>query len=200
VSRLPDDAAIGRLFIMPTTGTKLYRFDHDRWQRTYADDFDAETRAAIVAALESAMRSLGHDRERTWGEQIEDRGSQITFSALGQQAPIEAKEAWDPDRSKRQAMQKALETALPDLSVKVGGSTSIDITRDGVDKGYAIERLSAVSGVAIADMIFVGDALYPGGNDEPVKRTGIHSIPVRDPDETLEVISRILADIAAVNS
>jgi len=35
------------------------------------------------------------------GELIEDRGSQITYSGLGQFAPLAEKVKWDPDFSKR---------------------------------------------------------------------------------------------------
>ena len=42
-------------------------------------------------------------------------------------------------------------------------------------------------------MLFVGDALFPGGNDSPVKRTGIKTIQVRDVDETKRVIEAIVA-------
>src|SRR3546814_10082888 len=87
---------------------------------------------------------------------LEDRGSQITFSGLGQDAPLEAKEGWDPDRAKRTALQKTLQAALPGLSINLGGTTSIDVTRAGVDKGYGLKRLSKESGVPLAGMLFVG--------------------------------------------
>jgi phosphomannomutase len=168
IGRLPADAVLEHFFIMPTTGAKLYRFQQGAWQRVYAEDFDDGERKRIVAALDKAVKTVGLDKEKQWGERIEDRGSQITLSALGQQAPLDAKEAWDKDRSKREAMQKAASAELPDLSVNIGGSTSIDITRKGVDKAYGIGRLAEHSGIAPEEMIFLGDAVYPGGNDYPV--------------------------------
>jgi len=42
-------------------------------------------------------------------------------------------------------------------------------------------------------MIFVGDALFPGGNDYPAKEAGVVSIQVRDPNETKRVIEAIVA-------
>ncbi len=192
-SRLPADARLDRLFLMPTTGAKLYRFRDDGWVRIYAEDFSREEHDRIVSALEEAVKAEGLVPERLWGEQIEDRGSQITFSALGQEAPLEPKKNWDPDLAKRKALQTRLEEALPDLSVRIGGSTSLDITRKGVDKAYAIERLVEESGVPREAILFMGDAIYPGGNDDPVRASGIDSIRVRDPAETASVIRALVA-------
>jgi HAD superfamily hydrolase (TIGR01484 family) len=192
VGRLPADAVLEQFFIMPTTGAKLYRFQAGAWQRIYAEDFSAEERDRILAALETAVKAVGLDKEKQWGERIEDRGSQITLSALGQQAPLDAKEAWDKDRSKREAMQKAASAELPDLSVKIGGSTSIDITRQGVDKAYGIGRLAENSGIAPAEMIFMGDAVYPGGNDYPVPdKAGVDTIAVGSIAETKRAVLAI---------
>jgi phosphomannomutase len=192
-SRLPPRADLARLWLMPTTGTKLYRHDGGEWQRRYAELFDDAEKARIVAAFEASLAATGFVPERTWGERIEDRGSQITFSALGQQAPIEAKEHWDPDFAKRKVIQADLRTRLPGLAINMGGATSIDITRDGVDKGRALHRLAEESGFAIADMLFIGDAIFPGGNDYPAKEAGADTVRVRDPQETLAVIAAIVA-------
>ena len=192
VQRLPQGSKVERLFIMPTTGSKLYRFQDGEWRRIYAEDFSKEEHDAIVAALDKAVKACGFDHEQTWGQQIEDRGSQITFSALGQEAPLDAKEKWDPDVAKRKTLQDLLVKDLPDLSVKVGGSTSIDITRKGVDKAYAIEKLCENTGVARDAILFMGDAIYPGGNDDPVRAAGIDSIKVRDPAETMTAIAAVV--------
>ncbi len=193
VERLPATARLDRLFIMPTSGTKLYRCIEGTWRPIYAEDFSAEERDRILAALHQAVEEAGFAGERIWGEQIEDRGSQITFSGLGQEAPLDAKKAWDPDRSKREAMQKAAQRELPDLSVNIGGSTSIDITRKGVDKAYGIERLVKESGIAKDDMIFMGDATYPGGNDFPVPdKAKVDTIPVATIGETKRAIQAII--------
>ena len=193
VQRLPAGSRLDRLFIMPTTGSKLYRFQDGGWQRIYAEDFSKDEHDAILAALDRAVKACGFDGEKTWGPQVEDRGSQITFSALGQEAPLDAKEKWDPDIAKRKKLQDLLVKDLPDLSVKVGGSTSIDITRKGVDKAFAIEKLCENSGVARDEILFMGDAIYPGGNDDPVRAAGIDSIKVRDPAETMTAIAAVVA-------
>lgn len=105
--------------------------------------------------------------ERSWGNRTEDRSSQITFG-IGQQAPLGARKAWDPDSIKRKRLQAALIPLLPNFAVRVGSSMSIDVTRERIDKAYGMGKLTAVSGFSAAEMIFIGDTLYPGGNDYPV--------------------------------
>jgi hydroxymethylpyrimidine pyrophosphatase-like HAD family hydrolase len=128
-----------------------------------------------------------------WGEVIEDRGSQITFSALGQQAPLDEKKTWDPDFAKRKKIKAFLDKLIPEFSVRLGGATSVDVTKPGIDKAYGIRKLRDTLGVAIQEMIYVGDALFPGGNDYPAEEAGVVSIPVRDPHETKRVIEAIVA-------
>lgn len=163
-SRLPATTNLARIWLMPTTGTKLYRFQADAWTPKYADLFTDAERAHIITELHASIARLGFTPPETWGPQIEDRGSQITFSALGQEAPLAPKEAWDPQQAKRRLVQADLQPVLPHVSVRIGGATSIDITRAGVDKAYAIERLADISGIPKRDMLFFGDALYPGGS------------------------------------
>jgi phosphomannomutase len=191
-SRLPERADRTRLWLMPTTGTKLYRYD-SVWKPIYAELFDDAQKQKILTAFDAALVATGFVPEQTWGERIEDRGSQITFSALGQQAPIEAKEHWDPDFAKRKIIQADLRQRLPGLSINMGGATSIDITREGVDKAYGLKKLSVESGISLDAMMFIGDAIFPGGNDYPAKELGLDTVRVRDPEETLSVIAAIVA-------
>jgi len=192
-SRLPARADRSRVWLMPTTGTKLFRFADGGWHAVYAELFDAEQKAAILAAFDASLEATGFVPEQSWGERVEDRGSQITFSALGQQAPLDAKEHWDPDFAKRKVIQADLRTRLPGLSINMGGATSIDITREGVDKAYGLKKLRDESGVPLDAMMFIGDAIFPGGNDYPAKQLGLDTVRVRDPEETLAVIAAIVA-------
>ena len=197
VGRMPEDADFSRLWIMPTTGAKLYRPDASgAWQPVYADDFTDVERKKILDALDTAVDQTGLKEAKTWGDRIEDRGTQITFSGLGQQAPLDAKTAWDPDFVKRKKLQSALKPLLPGVSVNVGGSTSIDITREGVDKGWGLRRLAKESGIALEEMIFLGDAIYPGGNDFPAQEAGVPSIKVRDPADTATAIRAITLSLS----
>ena len=150
-------------------------------------------------SLKKAIGVAGFKIEKLWGEQIEDRGSQITFSALGQQAPLEEKEKWDSDFAKRKKIQAILDTLIPEFSVRIGGSTSVDITKPGIDKAYGIRKLRDLLGISLEEMIFIGDALYVGGNDYPAEQAGVVSIPVRDPNETKRVTQAIIACLADRN-
>ncbi|WCM26962.1 HAD-IIB family hydrolase [Sphingomonas sp. QA11] len=191
-SRLPARADLTRLWLMPTTGTKLYRYDGS-WRAVYAELFDDAQKHAIFDAFDAALKATGFVPEKTWGERIEDRGSQITFSALGQQAPLDAKEHWDPDFAKRKVIQADLRKRLPGLSINMGGATSIDVTREGVDKAYGLKKLRDTSGIALDAMLFIGDAIFPGGNDYPAKELGLDTVRVRDPGDTLAAIAAIVA-------
>ena len=191
-SHLPKRANLRKLWLMPTTGTKLYTFRDGKWSAVYAELFADAEKKKIVDAFGEALEATGFVPEKTWGERIEDRGSQITFSALGQEAPLDAKEKWDPDFAKRKKIQADLKKRLPGLAINMGGSTSIDITREGVDKAYGLKKLRDESGIALDDMMFIGDAIFPGGNDYPAKELGLDTVKVRDPGDTLNVIATVV--------
>jgi phosphomannomutase len=192
IARLPSDADLIRLSILPTCGTKFLQYKNG-WQTLYSEDFTDAQKLKIESALQTAVNAAGFHIDKTWGEQIEDRGSQITFSALGQQAPLDAKKTWDPDFSKRQKIKALLDVSIPEFSVQLGGTTSVDVTLPGIDKAYGIRKLRDVLGIPIAQMLYGGDALFPGGNDYPVRTTGADCIQVRDPNETKRVIETVVA-------
>jgi HAD superfamily hydrolase (TIGR01484 family) len=193
IGRLPERANLANLFIQPTTGTKLYRFVDGEWRAIYAELFSEDERRTIIAAFDQAMREEGFDKGETWGDRVEDRGSQVTFSALGQQAPLEAKDKWDPDHAKRKKLQARLRPMLPGLSINMGGSTSIDITREGVDKATGLARLLPEAGVAKEEVLFVGDAIFPGGNDYAPHEAGFSTVRVKTVDDTRILIATIVA-------
>ncbi len=192
LSNLPHDERLANLSLLPTCGTKFYKYAAD-WKKIYSEDFTADEKEKIVSSLKKAIEAAGYKVEKVWGEAIEDRGSQITFSALGQQAPIEEKKKWDPDFAKRKKIKALLDNLIPEFSVRLGGTTSVDVTKPGIDKAYGIRKLRDTLGIAIHEMIFIGDALFPGGNDYPAKEAGVVSIQVKDPNETKRVIEAIVA-------
>lgn len=192
ISRMPVRANLSNLFIQPTTGTKMYRFLNGAWTAVYAELFSADERHTIIAAFNTALHEERLDQGQSWGERVEDRGSQVTFSALGQQAPLDAKEKWDPDHAKRKILQKRLQRMLPSLSINIGGSTSLDVTRKGVDKQYGLRKLLPEAGVNASDVLFLGDAIFPGGNDYPAKEMGLDTIRVASIDDTRRAIETIV--------
>jgi len=192
LSHLPHDERLVNLFLLPTCGTKFFQYKGD-WKRVYSEDFTADEREKIVSSLKKALGIAGFKVKKVWGDVIEDRGSQITFSALGQQAPLEEKNRWDPDFTKRKKIKAILDALIPEFSVRLGGATSIDVTKPGIDKAYGIGKLRDVLGISLREMIFIGDALFPGGNDYPAEEAGVISIPVRGPSETKPVTEAIIA-------
>jgi phosphomannomutase len=183
-----------RLHIMPTSGTKYFRFDVacGDWVAQYSEDLSPEKRAEIIGVLTNGAKTLGYWEAEPYGDIIEDRGSQITYSALGQEAPAERKYAWDPDGAKRRALCDYAASRLPDLEVHLGGTTSVDVTAAGIDKAFGMRKLMKVLSLEAEEILFFGDKLDPGGNDHPVKAMGIDCIAVRDWEDTALAIEAIL--------
>ena len=175
-----DPECLDRLHIMPTCGTRYHTFNTttSQWDINYAEDFSAEEKNSIIAALDGSIDELGLREMHPWGALIEDRGSQITFSALGQEAPVDAKEAWDPDHQKKRNLRDCVAAKIPEFEVRTGGSTSIDVTKLGIDKAYGMQKLMELTGVAREEILFIGDRLEEGGNDYPVHAIGIDTISV----------------------
>jgi len=195
LSRLPPDTPLTNLSILPTCGTKFFSYSGD-WKKLYSEDFTPAEKEKIIGSLKKAVAEAGFQVEKTWGEVIEDRGSQITFSALGQQAPLEEKKKWDPDFAKRTKIKALVDLMIPEFSVQMGGATSIDVTKPGIDKAYGIAKLKDVLGIAIKEMMFIGDAIFPGGNDYPAEQAGVVSVCVRGPHECKRVIEAVIGCLA----
>jgi phosphomannomutase len=128
------------LSLLPTCGTKFYKYELG-WKKLYSEDFTDEEKEKIISSLKKAIGLSGFEAERVWGEPIEDRGSQITYSVLGQQAPLAEKKRWDPNFAKRKKVKAILDTFIPEFSVRMGGATSIDVTKHVIDKAYGIRKL-----------------------------------------------------------
>ena len=192
LANLPKGKKLQNLSILPTCGTKFYQYKSG-WKQLYAENFTPAQKEKIIASLNEAVDKSGLKAKKTRGETIEDRGSQVTYSGLGQQAPLDEKKKWDPDFSKRDKIKKRLEKMIPEFAINLGGATSIDVTKKGIDKKYGIHKLRDVLDIKISEMIFSGDAIFPGGNDYPAKEAGTFSICVSGPDETKKVIEGIIA-------
>jgi hypothetical protein len=192
LANLGSDDHFDNLFLLPTCGTQFYRYE-GKWVKIYSEDLTADEQKTIIAALQKAFDDSGIKVEKVWGDVIENRGSQITLSALGQQAPLSAKESWDPDFAKRKKITALAQPMIPNFSIRMGGTTSIDVTKPGIDKAYGIGKLRDHLDISIKDMLFAGDAIFPGGNDYPAQEAGVDSILVRDINETARVIQTVIA-------
>jgi len=194
IDMLPELPAetLARLHLMPTCGTQYYRYENAEWNQVYAQNLTEDEKARALEAVETTAKELGYWESETWGPILEDRGSQITFSALGQAAPVASKTQWDPTGEKKNALRTAVQALLPDLEVRSGGSTSVDITRQGIDKAYGMTKLAELTGVSFEETLFIGDRLDPEGNDYPVKALGVPTHAVEGWEDTAEYLENWL--------
>ncbi|HBD24515.1 MAG: hypothetical protein A2566_03825 [Candidatus Zambryskibacteria bacterium RIFOXYD1_FULL_40_13] len=181
---------LSNLYLFPTNGSTCYVYDEEKkdWKQLYDESLSRKEREKIVTAFREVISESGMDFSGAYGEIIEDRGSQITFSGRGQEAPVDVKRVWDPDQAKRQILVSLLRSKIPEFEMRMGGMTSIDVTRKGIDKAYAVKKIEEIMKVSENDIIFVGDALYKGGNDASVKKTDVDFIQEDGPGDTIELL------------
>jgi len=194
IQKIPfDPKRFQNLLIFPTKGAMMYRFDGKDWIQLYQKSLTPEQKQRIRDAFRKAVQEVDFIPAKHYGETLEDRGTQFTFSALGQDAPVALKKDWDPDVQKRQKLKRILEKYIPEFQIEIGGSTSIDITEKNIDKAFALEQLCAYEKLDMSEVLFVGDALFPGGNDHAVVKTGVDTMAVKDYNETKAIIKKIIA-------
>lgn len=194
VSNLPTDANLSNLYLFPTCGASYYHFVEWDWVNVYEERLAPEDVKKIFQALREAQKDAGVITEWSlYGEQIEDRGTQVSWSALGQQCPQAVKVTWDPDQQKRLSMLPFLNASIPEYESRVGGATTIDVTRKWVDKKYGIYQMEKYLGVPLADMLFIGDAIFPGGNDYAAVEVGIDYEKTSWPEMTHWLIGEIIS-------
>lgn len=200
IARFPSSVTgLENFYCFPTNGTRAYHYDQG-WRETYAELLSEEEKKVIIDAFEASFVSIGYTHpQQRWGIFIEDRGTQITFSALGQEAPVEEKNRlkalWEETGTDpRPAIGKYLEAHIPNFEIRLNGMSSIDVTRKGIDKAYAIKQMEKDLGILRSDMLFVGDAIYPGGNDYAAVEAGVDYVKVSGPAETKTVIRQILKE------
>lgn len=192
---LGEETDLSRLHLMPTSGTCYRRWDGAQWRTVFVHELTDDQRARASTSLERRAREQGLWLDEVWGERIEDRGSQVTFSVLGQEAPLEAKQAFDPSGEVKERLARAVASDLPDLKVHAGGYTSVDVSGKGIDKAYAVRELSELTGVEVGRIVFVGDRMTPGGNDYPAAQAGAMGVQVGSPADTLRFIDGLLQRI-----
>ncbi len=190
------------LFLFPTTATSFYRY-RGGWKKVYAKELPKKERRKIEKAFEEVLREIHYvPPKKVYGKVIEDRKSQVTFSALGQdivarlgEKGVRLKEAWTKKNGPlKLTITKLMQKRLPNLEVHAAGFTSIDVTEKGIDKAYGIRQIERHLHIPVKKMIFIGDAIFPGGNDYAVTKTGVKTVKVSGPKETKKVIERILGN------
>jgi len=202
LSRLQaDPARLERLHLMPTCGTCYYTYNVSKaaWEKVYSEDLTAAEKAKIRQVMTEVVHKLGYEEKETYGEILEDRGSLMAWSALGQdiitelgEEGLKRKESWDPDNAKKARIRDAAADLLPDLEVRAGGLTTIDITKPGIDKAYGMKKLMEMLKIGKDEIFFIGDRIYEGGNDYPVKAMGIDTLQIDSWEQTASAIEAII--------
>ncbi|QQG38385.1 MAG: HAD-IIB family hydrolase [Candidatus Kaiserbacteria bacterium] len=149
-----------------------------------------------TAAIKAFVSLLRREDFHGYPLEEENRGAQLTASVTGFHADINEKYAFDPDDKKRQAALARHDADVRKLrelgiSVEPAGTTSFNFILDGKHKGYNILRLLEHEGWKKEDCLYVGDALFTGGNDATV----IGVIPtqaVKDPSDAFHFVETSL--------
>lgn len=193
---LPSASNLSNLFLFPTSAAQCLEYKGGAWQSAYDYLFTDNEKEKIIGALKVAVENTGVLKdESTFGERIEDRGEQITWSALGQEAPLNLKEKWDSDHRKRELVVTELQKMIPEFEINIGGATSIDVTRKDISKEDGILWLEKRFNTPASEMLYVGDALFEGGNDAEVFKTSVQTKQVSGPKETLSLIQEVLTGL-----
>jgi hypothetical protein len=183
----------GKYFLLPQSGNQAIDLSGiELW-----NDLLSEEQVLVINNFVALLRKHFNLTVRDESDIVENRGAQISYSVIGFHEDIEKKYAFDPDDRKRQAALAAFPAevaALRSIGVDVtpAGTTVFNFIPLGKHKGFNIERLLQREHWNKEDCVYVGDALFPGGNDETV----IGVIPthaVKNPEETFSFISNMLS-------
>ncbi len=206
VDRLVENGAtteqLSHLHLFVAQGTQYYRYEpsgdqYDRayWKQVYNYPLSDEQVKKITETIEQAARELDlweQDKVAEGDEIIENRLSQVTFSALGQKAGTEAKYAWDPDCKKREKIVARCKELAPEFDYEIGGTTSINAFIPGTNKVFGMTHLLEELNVSKEEVLYFGDMTQPGGNDYPVVEMGVDTITVRSHEDTAYALRGIL--------
>lgn len=153
--------------------------DTDKWKKELTN----EEREEIIKHIKSFAVVIGEDH-------LEDRGCQITYSFTGHHAPTEEKKIFDPDGYKRGLVLRSFPLESETIEVKIGGSTCLDYYPKGFNKGTNVAKFIEYMGWDRDNCIYIGDALFKGGNDETVIGV-IETHQVKNHLETLEFLKTL---------
>ncbi len=200
ISRITTEPTLlANLHLMPTSGTRYYRFEKGNWAEKYAENIAEKDKNRIAKALEEGLDEAGYRQKKIYGDIIEDRQSQVSLSIFGQEIVaelgekgIKIKEGWDPDGSKKLHLCSIIAPKIPDFEVRSAGTTTIDVTKPGIDKAYGVGKLLDLLSISKEDVLFMGDKLIEGGNDYPVKAMGIDCMEVSNWQDTALIVEAIL--------
>jgi len=193
ISQLSAKTNLKNLFIFPTIWTRMYYFENNMWNLKYSQDLEKKEVEIIENILNKAIVDLELKPETIWWEIVENRWSQVTYSALWQKAPLDAKRLWDPNKTIRQKIREYIKDDLSEYSIWIWWTTSIDITKKWLDKSYWIQKIIENIGIKKEEIFFIWDAIFPGWNDYPVKQYWVDTKQVENPEDTKIIIKELIA-------
>ncbi|OGG52896.1 hypothetical protein A3H16_01470 [Candidatus Kaiserbacteria bacterium RIFCSPLOWO2_12_FULL_53_8] len=197
LSAFADLPRANYLYILPNNAARCYVREEKAWKLEYDFKLTVQERASIIEEIGKAVDETGViEKDAVQRPEILDREASVVWGAIGFQASALEKASWDPDLTKRTKLRDALLHRIPDFEVSIGGTIMINITRKGINKAYGVQWFAQRLNIEPAGMLFVGDALYEGGNDAVVIPTGIQTRQVAGPQETLEIIDELCAACA----
>jgi len=141
-----------------------------------------------IASVLCRLVADTHTKFKT-GTFIEWRDSQINFSIIGRNCTLDQREdyvKWDKKSGERNRIIEKLREEFDGwgLGFRLGGQISIDITRRGWDKSYALKNIPADP----KKCIYFGDRIDYNGNDSDVAAICGRYHQVSGPAETEEII------------
>jgi len=184
-----NKCSLSNLIIIPLSGAEMWIYENNKWNLLYQNSFTIKEKNKMINML--GRITAPYNPTIVYGKRIEDRGCQITWSAHGQDAPYAVKEYFDVDRKKRTEIKNKLDKLLPKFEIRIGGCSSIDITKKDIDKSYGMNKFITIFNLKKENIIFIGDSLFKGGNDHPIKKMGIKCVKVGSPQETKVFIKNI---------
>ncbi|HWP61785.1 MAG TPA: HAD-IIB family hydrolase [Candidatus Paceibacterota bacterium] len=193
---LPQITQRGRsegLYVFPEGAAQGLQWYGAKWQELYGESLSEEDRERIKKAILESVEETGILKDMpVFGERFVQKRAMVAFAALGYDVPADLKYSWDPGNLRRSKLRDAIAAKLPEFDVLMGGATSTDVTKKGVNKSYGVNWLSKHLNIPASEMLYVGDALFPGGNDFVVIETGIQTRITKGPAETLGIIDELL--------
>jgi len=102
------------------------------------------------------------------GLHIEERQGMVNFSIVGRNASLYERKQYvdyDAKHNERNYIAELFNREFPNLQATVGGETGIDIAPCGADKSQILRDFNESDSIH-----FYGDAMFYGGNDEPLAR------------------------------
>lgn len=182
-------------YVLSNSGTMCAHICNGVANRLFENSLSKGEKQKIISVLDQLIKKYDIKTLTTRDDQLRDRGSQITLSAIGRNAPSELKKEFDPLATKRKEWVGYLKELLPEYEITIGGTTSIDITKKGNNKGDGIRKFVNIIGnqrnLRLDDVLFVGDGLFEGGNDFSVMSV-VDCIPVKNPNDTSLLVKKVV--------